>query len=51
MGSMDHGREETGGFSSWTTRRRGNGGFGVEKVFNIRDHPTPCEELWKRKYK
>jgi len=26
-------------------------GFGAEKVSNIRDHPSPCEELWKRKKK
>jgi hypothetical protein len=24
-------------------------GVGAEKVKDLRDHPTPCEELWKRK--
>jgi hypothetical protein len=24
-------------------------GFGSEKVKDLRDHPTPCEELWRRK--
>lgn len=27
----------------------GKWGFGGEKVSDIRDHPAPCEELWKRK--
>ena len=27
----------------------GKWGFGAEKVSEIRDHPSPCEELWKRK--
>lgn len=27
----------------------GKWGIGAEKVPAIRDHPTPCEELWKRK--
>lgn len=29
----------------------GRWGFGAEKVSDIRDHPTPCEELWKRRNK
>jgi hypothetical protein len=24
-------------------------GVGAETVKDLRDHPTPCEELWKRK--
>jgi hypothetical protein len=27
----------------------GKWGFGGERVPDIRDHPSPCEELWKRK--
>jgi len=30
---------------------QGKWGFGAEKIADIRDHPTPCEELWKRKTK
>jgi hypothetical protein len=26
-------------------------GVGAEKAKDLRDHPTPCEELWKRKQK
>jgi hypothetical protein len=26
-------------------------GVGAEKANALRDHPTPCEELWKRKQK
>ena len=29
----------------------GKWGFGGETVSDIRDHPAPCEELWKRKQK
>lgn len=29
--------------------RNGVLGFGAEKVKDLRDHPTPCEELWRRK--
>jgi hypothetical protein len=27
----------------------GKWGFGSEKATDIRDHPSPCEELWKRR--
>jgi hypothetical protein len=26
-------------------------GVGAEKVKDLRDHPRPCEELWRRKYR
>ncbi len=26
-------------------------GIGAEKAKDLREHPTPCEELWKRKQK
>ncbi|GAB2898565.1 hypothetical protein GCM10027046_30570 [Uliginosibacterium flavum] len=28
--------------------KEGTLGFGAEKIADIRDHPKPCEELWKR---
>ncbi|AGX88545.1 hypothetical protein [Candidatus Symbiobacter mobilis] len=31
--------------------KEGQWGFGAEKASAIRNHPTPCEELWNRKKK
>jgi hypothetical protein len=51
--------DATGHHGVWASKNRrrqlmdyasdGKWGFGGEKVSEIRDHPTPCEELWKRK--
>lgn len=51
--------DSKGQHGSWAGKNRrrqlmdyaseGKWGFGGEKVSDIRDHPTPCEELWKRK--
>ena len=53
--------DDNGEHGTWPRRNRrlqlmdyaeqGKWGFGAEKVSDIRDHPTPCEELWKRKHK
>jgi hypothetical protein len=53
--------DDKGQHGSWVIKNRkrqlmdyaaeGKWGFGAEKVPDIRDHPTPCEELWKRKKK
>lgn len=53
--------DDKGLHGSWAIKTRklqlmdyaaeGKWGFGAEKVPYIRDHPTPCEELWKRKKK
>jgi len=53
--------DDKGQHGSWAIKNRkrqlmdyaaeGKWGFGAEKVPDIRDHPTPCEELWKRKKK
>ena len=47
-----------GAWASMNRRRQlmdyandGTWGFGGEKVSDIRDHPAPCEELWRRKQK
>ncbi len=54
-------QDEKGQHGSWAIKNRkrqlmdyaaeGKWGFGAEKVSDIRDHPAPCEELWKRKKK
>jgi hypothetical protein len=54
-------QDDKGQHGSWAIKNRkrqlmdyadeGKWGFGAEKVHDIRDHPTPCEELWKRKKK
>lgn len=46
---------------TWARKRRrqelmdyameGKWGFGGERISDIRDHPAPCGELWKRKQK
>lgn len=51
--------DDKGQHGSWVIKNRrrqlmdyaaeGKWGFGAEKVSDIRDHPAPCEELWKRK--
>lgn len=51
--------DDKGQHGSWAIKDRkrqlmdyaaeGKWGFGGEKVSDIRDHPTPCEELWCRK--
>ncbi len=53
--------DDQGQHGAWAIRNRrrelmdfaieGKWGFGGEKATDIRDHPTPCEELWKRKKK
>lgn len=53
--------DDKGHHGSWAIKNRrrqlmdyaaeGKWGFGGEKVSDIRDHPAPCEELWKRKKK
>jgi hypothetical protein len=53
--------DSNGAYGSWSSKNRrrqlmdyaaeGKWGFGAEKVSDIRDHPSPCEELWKRKKK
>jgi hypothetical protein len=53
--------DDKGQHGSWVIKNRkrqlmdyaaeGKWGFGAEKVPDIRDHSTPCEELWKRKKK
>ncbi len=53
--------DATGHHGVWASKNRrgqlmdyasdGKWGFGGEKVSEIRDHPTPCEELWERKQK
>jgi hypothetical protein len=52
-------QDDKGQHGSWVIENRkrqlmyyaadGRWGFGAEKVSDIRDHPAPCEELWKRK--
>lgn len=54
-------QDDKGQHCSWAIKNRkrqlmdyaaeGKWGFGAEKVSDIRDHPAPCEELWKRKKK
>jgi ATP-dependent Clp protease ATP-binding subunit ClpA len=54
-------QDDKGQHGSWAIKNRkrqlmdyaaeGKWGFGAEKVSDIRDHPAPCEELWKRKKK
>ena len=53
--------DSKGVYGSWASKNRrrqlmdyaaeGKWGFGAEKVSDIRDHPSPCQELWKRKQK
>lgn len=53
--------DSKGQHGSWASKNRrrqlmdyaaeGKWGFGGETVSDIRDHPAPCEELWKRKQK
>ncbi|EXI68860.1 MAG: hypothetical protein AW08_00682 [Candidatus Accumulibacter adjunctus] len=53
--------DAAGHYGAWVSKNRrrqlmdyasvGKWGLGGEKVPDIREHPTPCEELWKRKQK
>lgn len=53
--------DANGHFGGWASKNRrrqlmdyaeeGKWGFGAEKASDIRDHPTPCKELWMRKMK
>ena len=53
--------DSNGVHGNWASKNRrrqlmdytaeGKWGFGGEKESDIRDHPTPCEELWSRKHK
>ena len=50
-----------GHYGAWARKRRQRDlmdyareailGFGAEKAVDIRDHPTPCTELWRRRQK